>query len=1180
MSEFYHLLIHYRLSARLKELSLARRKALQKTCERLQLGYWGNGTRVKMLKGLSRLVYEARIDKAWRLLFTVVRRLSDHPPFSMEPHLLLWDWVEHDKVARARRINLQPECGFLDFQELASLDIKKPPAHPDLQVPLPRQSEPEILERILSDPSPPPNSESDEYLDSVRWYVLSPDIVTNEAKWQELLEQADTANLDLKLSPEQARLVDAPGLVLLRGSAGSGKTTVSVYRLARIALRQPQARILFVTYSSALMESAHQLYDNIFKSRLLPRPPAKIDFLTMPVLCRRIAGLPSDSAEPIRFPYFQKWMRDQQECYDPGFVWEEIRAILKGACRDPRLPHLDLSQYQALGRKRAPLFAQERLRIWKIFEKYRAHCLEQNRLDDIDLARQAICKVVAGKGPCYDYLFCDEGQDLTEIEMDLLLRLVIKPDGLFFTADPQQIVNPSGFRWAEIRSLLREINQRKPPEVFSLSRNYRSVRGIVGLANALLQLQRERTGRSDDDDFQNSSLLGATPVCVTGDSQQVLKQIRDFGPRCAVIAPTEKLAEMLRQKLQSERVFSVVASKGLEFEACLLWDFFSYEAESWRQLLVDNEHDLKENVGLRRVIHHAYVAITRARRYLAFYESNPESAALWQTPRLRAHVEMDEVAALSRFLVFAASPEEWYQQGEYFYRRERFRQAAECFQRAGAPERETECLARYYDSIGEYAQAAEKFLSVRMFNEAAACWQQAQEHIKAAKLYAQIGEHLSAAMNFEKAKSYDLAAQHFLSASKKEDYLRCQLLHYESQHNWLEAGRFAAANKLWDQAISYFDRIQSRQEATKCRIQKAIAENRWPEAARLAEQSGRLQRAVIYFARAGLQYKQDRYRCQATLWEKAGEWGKAFRFWKVTGNAERSFDCYIRHLQTLGEWQRAAMLLESNHRKEGAQALIKQYQSQPEARLWLNAYEYEQLPQPDYFQVLQLFFQAGNYYRVWSLAKKLVPTYPFFPKEKVRLPEGQDSAIVNLGLRAGLHHAEKYDAGHFVLVQKRLLFVMKKWVIEEQVFALFRQVGEKQARWSSLAKLEVKLGHWQKAADYFQKAGSQKMSHQMMAKAAELEERWSEAAQNWELGGKTRNSTRCQARFAEAQSDWQLARKLYNQIQMLSKVKQIDALLAAAEQTEKKLAEEPRQQAFSDGPPLSSLTNEDGRCAS
>ena len=816
MTTFFKILLHHRLLSHWRNKPGTLTADVQKTLERLQFGYWDNGTRVKILKGMRKPVYEARVTRGIRLLFTVARAPAAEPPYEPEVCLLVWDLVVHDDIGRARRMNIEPETGFLDFETVAAFKIDEPPAIPDAAVPAAVTTEKNIRRCLLEGRADPANAV--EFSEAIRWYALDPDIIVDNAEWQALIDDPSIEDLELKLSRPQAETVFADGPVLLRGTAGSGKTTVGVYRLARLVAEAPQARVLYVTYSPALLATVEQLFHDLYHARRWPLPENMPEFLTFPDLYNQLTSQPMKSERLLRYAAFEAWYRMLYRRGDAALAWEEIRGIIKGACLEPGRDCLSFDAYEELGRKRAPAFIDERPRLYRVFEQYQEWRRQDKRHDDIDLARRALSAVLRRSQLQYDHVICDEGQDLTELELKLVVALCRDMRGLFFTADPQQIVNPSGFRWAEIRTLLRD-RIDKVPDVCGLDRNYRSVESIVTLANAFIHVQRERTGRTDDDVIQETVLRGATPVLVAGSEDAVLQHVRNFGPRCAVITATAERAEELRRQLGSERVFDVASSKGLEFDACVLWRLFDEDLEVWQQLLTTDE-PVKEDPVCRRAIHHVYVALTRARRFLGVYESDT-AADLWQTPWLRAAIERDQPDALAKFMLVAADPGQWQAEGKYFRDRERWRQAAECYRRGGDETAAIECDARFHRSVEQFAESVKCFEKIGMAGDAAECLVQLGDHARAAKLFADVERWDDVAQSYEACGSYNDAAEAFRRADDVPNYRRCQLRHFDATRNWVEAARIAV--KLGDTATAadYYNRAGLPHRAREVSAQAA-----------------------------------------------------------------------------------------------------------------------------------------------------------------------------------------------------------------------------------------------------------------------------------------------------------------------------------------------------------------------
>ena len=134
-------------------------------------------------------------------------------------------------------MNPSAEAEFLDFEELEAEFADEPPPHPaatfrrGLGVGRGRRGR---RRRADARGRRAPPRAREEITGGVRWYVLPERLLVDEAQWQELMDRG-AEELELKLTAEQYAVVRAPGPVLLSGSAGSGKTTIAVHRLAAAA---------------------------------------------------------------------------------------------------------------------------------------------------------------------------------------------------------------------------------------------------------------------------------------------------------------------------------------------------------------------------------------------------------------------------------------------------------------------------------------------------------------------------------------------------------------------------------------------------------------------------------------------------------------------------------------------------------------------------------------------------------------------------------------------------------------------------------------------------------------------------------------------------------------------------------------------------------------------------------
>jgi len=410
-------------------------------------------------------------------------------------------------------------------------------------------------------------------------------LVLDEEEWRRLLADPDSSSYEafLHLTREQEDLLAAPPPVLLSGTAGSGKTTLSVYYLLRGA--RHGGRRLFLTYNPLLKRLAERVYAGLADRRTAVADAEPPRFALFREIALEAAGGARAGFLPERevgMPEFAAILRDHRDRgrIDVELAWEEIRSIIKGATLplDPKRcvalvgrftagtastaerrelveylaglrnlgigrkaeaalerrspfrdwdellavlllppgdaraasggealrwiadlvtkhpadfsrPLLDLDDYLALGRKRAPNFHHDRSALHALAVFYQERLERAGRWDEIDLARAALrTREASASSPTWDLVVCDEVQDLADVQIALLFRLASDPRSVVLTGDPRQILNPTGFRWEEVKYRFRE-RGLAVPDVRRLSLNFRCVGPIVRLANALLDLK-------------------------------------------------------------------------------------------------------------------------------------------------------------------------------------------------------------------------------------------------------------------------------------------------------------------------------------------------------------------------------------------------------------------------------------------------------------------------------------------------------------------------------------------------------------------------------------------------------------------------------------------------------------------------------------------------------------------
>ena len=123
------------------------------------------------------------------------------------------------------------------------------------------------------------------YPRSIEEIDTQPEFVLSQAEDLDRYFAGDLSAFLLKLSDEQEKLIQfgSNGTVLIKGGAGTGKSTLALYRIKKL-VEQGCTSILFTTYTNALVSYSEQLLE-----QLLGCPPADkgVEVTTIDAIARR-----------------------------------------------------------------------------------------------------------------------------------------------------------------------------------------------------------------------------------------------------------------------------------------------------------------------------------------------------------------------------------------------------------------------------------------------------------------------------------------------------------------------------------------------------------------------------------------------------------------------------------------------------------------------------------------------------------------------------------------------------------------------------------------------------------------------------------------------------------------------------------------------------------------------------
>ena len=465
---------------------------------------------------------------------------------------------------------------------------------------------------------------------------------------------------------EAVRRLPAPVVVV--GSAGSGKTAVTLTKL-----REAEGRVLYVTLSAYLAQSARALYD----AHGYENAAQEADFLSYREL---IETLRVPKGREVTFTAFAGWFERHRQTVrgtlgelDAHALFEEFRGVISASPQGP----LDLPSYLALGPRQSLLGSEARTLAHTLFQRYREWLLDAG-LFDINLVAH---DWLALAQPVYDFVVIDEVQDLTNVQLALVLACLKKPGEFLLCGDSNQIVHPNFFSWAAVRSLFwqglaGEAAQRQSLSV--LQANFRNTRSVTELANTLLKIKQARFGSID----RESNFLVQSASQQTGSVSLLAAKdaaLRDLDTRTrasvhhAVVVLRDEDKAAAREHFRTPLVFSVHEAKGLEYPHVILYALVSGQRNAYAEvcngvtqadLTVDElNYNRARDKGDKSLelykfyVNALYVAMTRAVESLVLVESDT-SHPLLDLLGLRVGATSETAAASVR----ASTREEWAQE--------------------------------------------------------------------------------------------------------------------------------------------------------------------------------------------------------------------------------------------------------------------------------------------------------------------------------------------------------------------------------------------------------------------------------------------------------------------------------------------------------------------------------------
>lgn len=341
----------------------------------------------------------------------------------------------------------------------------------------------------------------------------------------------------MQLNVEQKRIIESKpnGHSLIKGVAGSGKTTVAVNKiplLLRHYCADKDDKILMATYNKSLAKYVSFIYEN-----------AKDEINSQGSLFDgdNESKLEIKTIDSLMYYYFMQYKNENNlkieianynECQnelidaintvanryekvkiiDPRFlqfIKEEIMWIK--ACN-----YTECEEYQSVDRigrvskvntegpQKLRKNSEQREGIYEVLLKYKSNLKKINKIDFQDMALLALEQARKKVTKKYTHILIDESQDLTRVQLEFLKTLHNDKSysSITFISDVAQSIYPQA--WLIKNRSFTTIGYDMTGKSTSLSKNYRTTTQIAQAAFSIIKKDEDLI---EDDNFVKPSLI-------------------------------------------------------------------------------------------------------------------------------------------------------------------------------------------------------------------------------------------------------------------------------------------------------------------------------------------------------------------------------------------------------------------------------------------------------------------------------------------------------------------------------------------------------------------------------------------------------------------------------------------------------------------------------------------------
>lgn len=468
-------------------------------------------------------------------------------------------------------------------------------------------------------------------------------------------------------------LIDVTPPCIYSGSAGTGKTLMSVDLFRRYKEENPNAAIAYVTYQAALKNQIQRTFDEL---------GIRGDAYSYGEIALKQLGF-SGKTEVTGIEELLKWLKSYTMSGEKKILVSKIssslekaadiififfRGVLSGSSKTlNKQGGKILSREDFLNeiKDENSLTQEQRDALFLIGKDYGKHLEKEGLWTDNDLARTLLDK----KDAAYDALIIDEAQDLSELQLYSLLSLLKESSSdIYLFGDDNQAINPSLFTLEKARSCLQShFGSKVKIRYHALHSAYRSSLFLVQYINNFNRVKRTSIGHYGYENDQDETSVrqedeGLLPGLVSDPVliKNLLSSPIPFEKDTVILTPSLEEKQRAIEKfpaIHPSNIQTISEAKGREWDNTILYRFFSSEKELWEAMLGEGKRGKRSTIH-RMLFNRFYVALTRAKNGILILED--EAGELVSQNFLSTITHLSTSSECESYFAGVIGDDDWY----------------------------------------------------------------------------------------------------------------------------------------------------------------------------------------------------------------------------------------------------------------------------------------------------------------------------------------------------------------------------------------------------------------------------------------------------------------------------------------------------------------------------------------